>query len=82
MSFKVAPGRTLSRSRAIWVATSTRRRTAAVLGGEMTLRQVADSEVCGAALSRSFARFWSDYQEMSPEERAALASRARVDVDE
>ncbi|MEV4621587.1 hypothetical protein AB0J74_23115 [Asanoa sp. NPDC049573] len=48
----------------------------ALLSGEMTLRQVADSEVYGAALSRSFARFWSDYERLGPEERAALARRA------
>ncbi|HTF11200.1 MAG TPA: hypothetical protein VK659_23800 [Asanoa sp.] len=51
----------------------------AVLDGEMTLRQVADSEIYGAALSHSFVRFWSDYQQMTPEERTTLESRADVD---
>ncbi|GAA1843282.1 hypothetical protein [Asanoa iriomotensis] len=43
-----------------------------VLAGDVTLREVVSSQVYGDELARSFTRFWSEYQEMTPEERAAL----------
>ncbi|MEV4536252.1 hypothetical protein AB0J82_20905 [Asanoa sp. NPDC049518] len=43
-----------------------------VLDGDMTLREIAASQVYGAELAGSFGTFWSHYEEMTPEERAAL----------
>ncbi|MEV4539312.1 hypothetical protein AB0J82_36620 [Asanoa sp. NPDC049518] len=43
-----------------------------VLDGDVTLREVAASQVYGTALAASFSTFWSAYERMTPEEQEAL----------
>jgi len=47
----------------------------AVLDGDLGLREAAASQVYGKALAGSFSTFWSEYQELTPEEQTALRER-------
>ncbi|MFV2104640.1 hypothetical protein [Micromonospora sp. LOL_024] len=51
----------------------------AVLDGEITLRAAVLSSAYAPALGEAFDRFWSHYQQLTPEERQELAATAYDD---